>query len=157
MLIAERRFPALTLPCVCRSPLAHARTVRQNFVLRRGTLAVLALAAFHLSAHAVIVRGRITDPLGRALPGARVQSVENGQVVGAAYASPDGSYEIRSADAGRFTLLGSGGGYLPGIGVDFYAGATDVVTQAVVLSKTTVQQEVSVTATGLATPLPQLV
>ncbi len=107
-------------------------------------------------AHAVVIRGRVTDPLGKAVPGARVQLVEKGQVVAVAYAGPDGTYELRSGDAGRFTLLGSAGGYLPGIGQDFYGGATDVIAQDVVLSTTTVQQQVSVTESGLPTPLPQL-
>ena len=117
---------------------------------------VALLAASTLPAGAVVIRGRVTDPLGRAIAGARVQLVEKGKVVSVAYASPDGSYELRSADAGRFTLLGSAGGYLPGIGEDFYGGATDVVPQTVVLSTTSVQQQVSVTANGLPTPLPQL-
>ncbi len=112
--------------------------------------------ASSMAAHGVIVRGRVTDPLGKAVPGSRVQLVEGGQVVGVAYAGPDGSYELRSGDAGRFTLLGSAGGFLPGIGQDFYGGSTEIVTQTVVLSTVTVQQQVSVTATGVPTPLPQL-
>ncbi len=115
-------------------------------------MAVMACAP----AWGVVIRGRVTDPLGRAIPGARVQLVETGKVVSIAYANPDGTYELRSGDGGRFTLLGSAGGYLPGIGTDFYGGVTDVVSQDVVLSTTTVQQQVSVTASGLPTPLQQL-
>ena len=103
-----------------------------------------------------MIRGRVTDPLGRGVGGARVQLVEAGKVVAVAYADGDGAYELRSGDAGRFTLLGSAGGYLPGIGVDFYGGATDVVAQDVWLSTTSVQQQVSVTASGVPTPLQQL-
>ncbi len=122
---------------------------------RAGLLAAFIILSV-VSAHAVILQGRITDPLGKAVQGARVQLVEHGAVVAIAYADAQGNYEIRSGEAGRFTLLGSAGGYLPGIGQDFYGGATDVVNQNVVLSTTTVQQQVSVTATGIATPLPQL-
>lgn len=122
---------------------------------RAGLLAALAfLPAF--AAQAVVIQGRVIDPLGKGLQGARVQLVENGAVVAVAYAGQDGTYEIRSGDAGRFTLLGSAGGFLPGIGQDFYGGATEVIAQDVVLSTTTVQQQVSVTATGLPTPLQQL-
>ena len=103
-----------------------------------------------------MIRGRVTDPLGQGIPGARVQLVEAGKVVSIAYANPDGTYELKSGDGGRFTLLGSAGGYLPGIGTDFYGGVTDVVSQDVVLSTTAVQQQVSVTASGLPTPLQQL-
>ncbi len=153
MFVSEGRFAALN-----RSLCRFARAVSTSRDCSRWArwLSSAALLSSLGSAHAVIVRGRITDPLGTALPGARVQLVERGKVVAVAYAASDGGYEIRSADAGRFTLLGSAGGYLPGIGTDFYGGATDVVTQAVVLSTTTVQQEVSVTASGLATPVQQL-
>ena len=73
----------------------------------------------------MVVRGRVTDALGAPLPGARVQLVEAGKVVAEAYAGADGSFEIRPADAGRFTLLGFGvHGTFRAVGVDFYGGAT---------------------------------
>jgi vitamin B12 transporter len=105
---------------------------------------------------AVVVRGRVTDALGKPLPGGVVRLVEGGKVVAIGYADQNGSYEIRSADAGRFTLLGSFGGFLPGIGMDFYGGATDVLEQDVVLAANTVRQDITVSATGIPTPLPQL-
>lgn len=120
-----------------------------------GRLLSLSLAVA-LPMHAIVIRGRVTDPLGKGIGGARVQLVEAGKVASIAYANPDGSFELRSGDAGRFTLLGSAGGFLPGIGQDFYGGVTDVVLQNVVLSSTTVQQQISVAATTLPTPLPQL-
>ncbi len=108
------------------------------------------------TAQAVVVRGRVTDPLGRGLAGASVQLIEDGKAVARSRTAPDGSYELRSGDAGRFTLLGSAGGFLPGIGEDFYGGATDVLSRDVVLAVDSVRQQVSVSATGLPTPLPQL-
>ncbi len=123
----------------------------------RPSLVVLVGAALGAApAGAVVVRGRVVDALDRAVPGGRVQLVQAGHVIGVAYAGPDGSFELRSGASGRFTLLGSAGGYLPGIGEDFYGGSLEVVAQDVVLSATTVQQQVSVTASGLPTPLPQL-
>jgi iron complex outermembrane receptor protein/vitamin B12 transporter len=109
-----------------------------------------------LPARAVVVRGRVTDALGKAVPGARVQLIEKGKVEAIAYADDKGAYEIRSTEAGRFTLLGSAGGFLPAIGQEFYGGTTDVLARDVVLSAATVQQAVSVTATALPTPVPQL-
>ena len=107
-------------------------------------------------AQAVVIRGRVTDALGKAVPGGMVRLVEGGKTVAFAYAEADGSYEIRSSDAGRFTLLGSAGGYLPAIGTDFYGGVTDVLQQDVVLAANTVRQDITVSATGIPTPLPQL-
>jgi len=128
---------------------------RIRFVART-ILSTVAFALLAVPANAVVVRGRVTDALGRAVPGARVQLIEHGQVAAIAYASADGSYEIRSADAGRFTLLGSAGGFLPAIGEEFYGGATDVMEHDVVLSAVSVQQAVSVSATQIPTPIPQL-
>jgi iron complex outermembrane receptor protein/vitamin B12 transporter len=72
-----------------------------------------------------------------------------------AIAGVDGSYEIRFADAGRFVLLTSAAQFYPGIGQDFYGGSTDVITQNVVLEAASVREVVTVTATGLPTPVEQ--
>ncbi|HEY4354679.1 MAG TPA: carboxypeptidase-like regulatory domain-containing protein, partial [Acidobacteriaceae bacterium] len=117
---------------------------------------MLLLSGSAASMHAVIVRGRVTDALGKPVAFARVQLVEAGQVVTIAFADEKGLYEIRSADSGRFTLLTSAGGFLPGVGHDFYGNALDVLSQDVVLAANTVHQDISVTATGIPTPTPQL-
>ena len=148
------RAPSVRCDCVFRV-ICWFASARAFFPSRRA-LPLLRWLACVLPAAAVVIRGRVTDPLGKAVAGARVQLVEGGKVVSIAYATRMARMRLRSGDAGRFTLLGSAGGYLPGIGQDFYGGTTDVVAQDVVLSTTTVQQQVSVTATGLPTPLPQL-
>ncbi len=124
--------------------------------VRRFALAFFFCSLMTIAADAVVVRGRVTTPLGVVVPGARVQLVESGKVVAVGIAGADGTFEVRSGDEGRFTLLTSAGGFLPAVGVDFYGGASDVVTQDAVLATNTVRQEVSVTATGMATPLPQV-
>src|SRR5579875_809177 len=133
MIVSIRRHKACA--SVSRHSIAHV------------LLSSIAPLLLSIPAHAVIVRGRVTDALGKPLPGARVQLIEGGQVAAIGYATADGSYEIRSADAGRFTLLGSSGGFLPAIGQEFYGGATDILEHDVVLSAVTVQQAVSVAAT----------
>jgi len=125
-------------------------------VLRRRVFPILFLIAASATAKAVVVRGHVTDALGKPVPGARVQLIEGGKVEAFAYAGPDGAFEIRDVNSGRFTLLGFAQGYLPAIGQDFYSGATDVLQQDVVLAANSVRQDVSVTATGIPTPLPQL-
>ncbi len=124
-------------------------------ISRRAT-AFLLFAALQTAAHAVVVRGHATDALGKPVPNARIQLIEAGKMEAFAYAGPDGAFEIRDAHAGRFTLLGSAAGYLPAIGHDFYSGDTDVIEQDVVLAGNTVRQDISVSATGIPTPLPQL-
>ncbi len=107
-------------------------------------------------AQAVVIRGHVTDALGKPVPRGMVRLVQDGKMVAFAYAETDGSFEIRSSESGRFTLLGSAAGFLPAIGVDFYGGVTDVLQQDVVLAANTVRQEITVSATGIPTPLPQL-
>jgi len=126
------------------------------FTSARRLLATLSLlVAATLSAHAVVVRGTVTDPLGAAVAGARVQLIQGQQVAAVAVSGPDGSYEIRSTSPGRFVLLTSAATFTPSIGQDFYGGRTDVVTRNIVLELATVTAQITVTATGIPTPLQQ--
>jgi iron complex outermembrane receptor protein/vitamin B12 transporter len=102
-----------------------------------------------------VVRGVVTDALGRPVPGARVQLIQGPKAVAIAFAGVDGSFEIRSTLAGRFVLLTSAAAFYPGIGQNFYGGSTDQIAQNVVLEAASVHEEVTVTATGLPTPLDQ--
>jgi vitamin B12 transporter len=137
-----------------RGRTAVSRSARARFTRR----IALTLLGFLITtcAQAVVIRGRLTDALGKAVPGGMVRLVQGGKTVGFGYAEADGSFEIRSADSGRFTLLGSAAGYLPAVGLDFYGGTTDVLQQDVVLAANTVRQDITVSATGIPTPLPQL-
>src|SRR5436305_850954 len=104
-----------------RAPLALAAFLLTNFVF------------FASSAHAVTVRGRVTDALGKPVAGAHVQLVQGKSVAAEAVADSEGAYEIRSTQSGRFTLLTSAASFLPGVGEEFYGSATDEVAQNVTL------------------------
>jgi vitamin B12 transporter len=118
-----------------------------------GLLAVLWFGA--LSAHAVVVRGKVTDPLGAAVVDARVELVQGKKMIAAARSGVDGSFEIRSAVAGRFRLLTTSPTFATSIGDDFYGGVLDVVARDVVMEIASIQEQVTVTATGIPTPLQQ--
>ena len=107
------------------------------------------------SARAVVVRGVVTDALGRPVQGARVQLIQGQKPVAIGIAGADGTYEIRSTEAGRFVLLTSAATFYPGIGQDFYGGSTDEIAQNVVLETLSVREDVTVTATGTPTPVQQ--
>ena len=130
-----------------------------RIALRAFCSSIYTLAAFLIltthPASAVIVRGTVTDPLGSPIAGARVQLVEGPTIVAFALSNADGTYEIRSTAAGRFTLLSSSAPYFPSIGANFYGGATDMLTQNVILEASSLHEEVTVTATGLPTPIEQ--
>jgi vitamin B12 transporter len=119
----------------------------------------ITLAAFlflsNVAANAVVVRGLVTDALGRPVPAARVQLIQGPKPVASTISGLDGSYEIRYGGSGRFVLLTSTAGFEPGIGENFYGGSTDAVTENVVLEVASVREYVTVTATGMPTPVVQ--
>jgi vitamin B12 transporter len=133
-------------------PVSPVRRVR----LATNLLACLVLMGAALSAHAVVVRGTVTDPLGAVIGGARVQLIQGQKVASFTISGPDGSFEIRSAEPGRFLLLTSAPAFTPGISEDFYGGRTDVVTRNVTLSIASVVTAVSVTVSGIPTPIQQV-
>jgi vitamin B12 transporter len=140
-------------------PLA-ASVLRASVLRGYSTLAAFALLLqllpiFATPALAVVVRGVVTDPLGKPVPGARIQLIQGQKAVAIGVAGLDGSYEIRSTQAGRFVLLTSSATFYPGIGKDFYGGSTDEVVQNIVLETSSVHEEVTVTATGVPTPIEQ--
>jgi len=127
--------------------------------VRRAAASLFVLAFLSLSnsnANAVIVRGTVTDPLGAVVAGARVQLIQGTTVAAFAYTGPDGSYEIRSTAAGRFTLLSSASTFTPNIGQDFYGGRSDVLNRNVTLEIKAITSQVTVTTTGTPTPIQQV-
>ena len=148
----ERRSSTMHLP------LRRSAASLSLCALRVRRFAVLLAVAFSLSAaaRAAIVRGTVTDPLGAPVANARVQLIQGQGTAAFAISASDGSFEIRSGNPGRFLLLTSASTFAPNIGTDFYAGTTDIVIRNVVLSPSMIRTEVSVTASGIPTPLPQL-
>lgn len=119
------------------------------------TITFLATLLLTLSAHAVVVRGTVTDPLGAAVAGAEIRLIQGTQVAAITVSGPDGSYEIRSAAPGRFLLLTSARTFSPSVGQDFYGGRTDVVSRNIVLEIAAITEQLTVTTTGIPTPLEQ--
>jgi vitamin B12 transporter len=123
----------------------------------RASAALLCLLAFCCTAaHAVVVRGTVTDSLGRPVAGATVQLHSHGKPVGRVTTAADGSYSIEATEPGRFTVTAAAASFYPGVTDNFFGASADNVTQNVVLQIATLRQEVTVTATGVPTPLEQL-
>jgi vitamin B12 transporter len=119
-------------------------------------IALVAAALLTLPAHAVIVRGTVTTPFGVPLGNARIQLIQGQQVAAFAYTLQDGTYEVRSSANGRFVLLTSAAPYTPSVGQAFYGGRTAVVTRNITMEFGTVIPQITVIATGVPTPVPQL-
>ncbi len=146
----------MLLRTLSRTLMGSAAGSSRTRFLMRASFTVIALTLAATTAQAVIVRGRLTDALGTPIPGGRVQLVAEGKAVAFGVADVDGMFEIDYDVAGRFTLIGLSPQYLPSVGLDFYAGPKDIIEQNVVLATDTVRQDISVSATGIPTPLPQL-
>jgi iron complex outermembrane receptor protein/vitamin B12 transporter len=123
---------------------------------RAAALAAMVIFASSAVANAVIIRGIVTDPLGAVVVGARVQLIQGKNSAAVAVTGDDGTFEIRSTSEGRFVLLTSAATFTPGVSDDFFGGRTEVVTRNIVLSLATVKTDVSVTASGIPTPLQQV-
>jgi iron complex outermembrane receptor protein/vitamin B12 transporter len=132
---------------------ASARRSAVTHFIRLFPAIVIALVS--ISANAVIVRGTVTDPLGAVVPGAHVALVQGTENAGSAITGPDGSFEIRSTGSGRFILLSSAATFTPNISQNFYGGRTDLVTRNVTLNVASIVTQVTVTATGIPTPIQQ--
>ncbi len=114
------------------------------------------LFANSIVVHAVVVHGRVRDPLGRGVPYARVQLVKGTQVVASTITQGDGSYEIRSTEDGRFLLIATATDFSPEVDAPFYGRQLDQVERDLLLTLSPIRQEVTVTATGVATPVQQV-
>lgn len=108
------------------------------------------------TAYAVVVCGTVTDPLGRPIAGARVELKSHGETLKFVQTGEDGAYRIEATELGRFGVAASAASFYPGVSDAFFARAGDEVTQNIVLRAASVRQEITVTATGIPTPLEQL-
>jgi vitamin B12 transporter len=124
--------------------------------LRHFALSLAILFLFTLPARAIIVRGKVTGPLGAPVPNARVQLIQGQKVAAFIFTSFDGTYEIRNSAPGRFVLLTSAATFTPNISQDFYGGRIAIVTRNIVMEAASLTSKLSVTATGLPTPIQQL-
>ncbi|NYF90000.1 TonB-dependent receptor plug domain-containing protein [Tunturiibacter empetritectus] len=120
---------------------------------------LLALAAALLltpPARAVVVRGKVTTPLGLPLGNARIQLIQGSRVVAFTFSLMDGTYELRSGLPGRFVLLTSASPFTPSIGDAFYGGRIAVVSRNIVLEYATVTPQLASTSTAIPTPIQQV-
>jgi vitamin B12 transporter len=101
------------------------------------------------------VHGVVSDPSGARITGAKVVLIRNGSTVSAGVSGADGSYQITTAEQGRFYLVISANGFRQLEAPGFYAGKFDNHEQNLVLEPTWVRESIVVTANGTPTSQPQ--
>ena len=120
---------------------------------------VCAGAAFLLtsvSSSAATVRGTVRDSLNHPVGNVAVDLVRDGSVIVSAHSKQDGSFELVTPQGGRFSVRANQPGFSAYASRDFYGGAQEVIARDVTLSIASAPESVSVTATGLPTPLEQV-
>jgi iron complex outermembrane receptor protein/vitamin B12 transporter len=106
-------------------------------------------------APAAEVHGVVTDASGARITGAKVVLIRNGSPVSAGVSGADGSFQITTAEQGRFYLVISATGFRQLETPGFYEGKFDNHEQNLVLEPTWARESIVVTANGTPTPLPQ--
>jgi vitamin B12 transporter len=124
-----------------------------NVFARRFSVAFFLLAG--MAAPAAEVHGIVTDASGAKITGAKVVLIRNGSAVSAGVSGADGSFQITTAEQGRFYLVISAKGFRQLETPGFYAGKFDNHEQNLVLEPSWVRESIVVTANGTPTPLPQ--
>jgi len=90
--------------------------VNRTCIARSVLLVLVFLSSLALSAQDIILRGRVSDPRGNALPGASIQVVghsDRGQVRRTATSGPDGRFTINVDFGGNFDITVSAAGFRP--------------------------------------------
>jgi len=90
--------------------------VNRIYISRFVLLVTLLLLPLPSLAQDIILRGRVSDPQGNALPGASVRVVGHagkGQIRRTATSGPDGRFEIKTDSAGNFDITAVADGFRP--------------------------------------------
>src|SRR5271168_5000260 len=74
---------------------------------------VLFLIPRVLPAQEIVLKGRVSDPQGNALPNAWVQLIGQNQVLAHAMSKPDGQFLMNVRSAGEFVVKASAPGFRP--------------------------------------------
>ncbi len=102
------------------------------------------------------VHGRVLDPLGAAVAGARVELLSGETVVASAVADGSGFYQVSLLKSGDFRLRSGAASFEPSLTSPRYfsAGASTAIDLTVATPTDT--EQITVTATGTPTPIAQV-
>ncbi len=121
--------------------------------------AVTIPAAFASTILPATIRGTVTDTLGARVAGAtvRLETADTAaKVVAEAKSGADGAFSVEAPGAGRYVLVVTAAGFDPARSEGFYLTGAQTLVRAVTIAPARANAQVTVTATGLPTPLAQV-
>ena len=101
------------------------------------------------------LHGEVRDPLGALVAGARVELVQNAQVVTTTTSGPDGGFRLALPGSGRYRVRVSAPEFQTSTTASSYFSGEGNTEVDVTLATQTLTQEVTVTGTGTPTPEAQ--
>lgn len=104
-------------------------------------------------AEATTVRGKITDPLGAAVPNATVDLMQRQKVLETVRSDGEGNYTFEIPDVGEFQVRAQAQSFNRAITPEFYLSGSITQTENLTLPLGTLTQSMVVTDTG--TPIPE--
>jgi len=108
-----------------------------------------------VAAHASTVRGMVADPLGARIAGAEIQLISRGVLVAHTKTDAQGEFAV-DAPEGRYTLIVQASGFDLQQSESFFVTGGRGLAPLVTLSPAHINDQVTVTATGLPTPRAQV-
>lgn len=129
--------------------------VRWRFASGVAACVCVGLLATASGAYAATVRGRVVDSLNDPVAGAEVRAVLNGGAAMVVRADADGRYVLHVPGSGSVMLTADAPAFRKYEAPSFYVGDADAVERVIHLA-VGAEDEVSVTATGLLTPVAQV-
>jgi vitamin B12 transporter len=130
------------------------RTVRRTTAV----ILLLVFAGFSVAAQSqTVLRGRITDPLGQAVPNAKVVALQNNKEVAHSTSNSEGAFEVTVPNGGRYDVQVEAQGFATAtVSSVFVASGQATEIPSVNLSIGPLAQQIVVSATGTAIPDTQV-
>ncbi len=106
------------------------------------------------AAQSGIVQGKVTDPLGAAVPNATVELMQKGVLLASVHTEADGGYRLQIAEGGDFRIRAEAPLFQAASTAVFYADGAKTYVEDLTLPLGTLTQTTVVTDTG--TPIPEV-
>ncbi|MBZ5501754.1 MAG: TonB-dependent receptor [Acidobacteriia bacterium] len=103
-----------------------------------------------------ILRGRVIDPLGAVVPGAKVALLENSKEIAHTQAGPEGAFEFAGLNAGRYSVRVQASGFENEESAPAFVPGEGTAQLDVIVRLGSLRQQMVVSSTGTAMPESQV-